>query len=220
VRWLVAVVLGTHGWKDFSKGENMVRTSVARLVFTAAGAALALSLVSVEASAAGLVRYRATGAACSEYADGMRFYGTPVGLTDYTGAGITCPIPTGSDLVELNDVNTRMFKEVTVWFQTNVLQNPILTTHASLYNTSPDGSAACVCDTDARAGTNGAFSMVLQQAGDGASDSPGCSASTCAGWNATWLISTMSGVVNGIPQNSSVGSTGYVNLSYFSVTDT
>lgn len=106
------------------------------------------------------------------------------------GAGDTyCPIPTGTDLVELTDANTRMLGAVGIWLQqTSNSGNPSITTVVELLNGDYDSTAYCECDYEDRSGTNGFFHVQLDQAGDAGVSSPGCSAATCTGWTSSWDV--------------------------------
>lgn len=155
-----------------------------------------LCAASGEASAAGALRYRQSGTYCKPT------YGAPgyaysyyefLGMEildsfsdDDSVANVTCPIPLGYNLVELNDTNSRMLDRVSIRLQLTGGSDWV---SATLVAHDHDSMDYCVCDTDVRNDSAGYFSLSLEQVGD--ADTTGCDTGCPGGTlDSSWGLNT------------------------------
>jgi hypothetical protein len=164
-----------------------------------------------DASAA--VRYRANGTICQpeviwfedDYtyrSDGLEGLTIKDSTSGNSSIGaVACPLPTGTDLIELADDNNRILDRVSARFK---LSGSSESMFAELNANDYDSDDFCTCDHDDRSGSAGYFSMTLDYEGDG--DSTGCDTGCHGGpveaaWGLTmevFLDDTSGGSINSL----------------------
>lgn len=124
------------------------------------------------AGAAGDVRWRVPGTACRPFDNLYTYYHDfgDLALPDDDASGnnsqtiANCFIPTGTNLVELHDTNSRLFKSVSMRYELQGAGNePVVST---LMAQDYDSHDFCTCDEDNRVGGGGPFNVVLTRDGD------------------------------------------------------